>query len=280
LHGHKHFPRIDELDEHHDTIMSVVGAGTAVCPILEEQHQMGNNFNFIRMSVETNEIAIQRFRANGQGIFAPEHSQSVPLFATRAGYTVKEMSKTVTILPDGSTRTVCSKVGIRTAEKTLRSLPLSISTTAKGAKIIDIISLHDDADIRIDNRSDNILEATATLKNPLIRGREATVAWQHTIKGDAALCREDLDRLFEPGRDYDLAGVFVLHPAEWYSLEVNFAQGMRVEPFLYVEQFGNPLNINNLAIPRKNYDQFLNRFTCKIKNPEAGMRIELRWRFL
>jgi predicted MPP superfamily phosphohydrolase len=277
LHGHKHHPRVDELGVKGESIISVVGAGTAVCPILEEQHQMGNNFNFIRISVETNEVAVQRLKANGQGNFVLDYSQSLPLVAKRSGYTVKEMMKTVTISADGTTRTICSKAGIRTAEKTLRSLPLSISTQAKGAQIKEIRSLHEDAEIVVNNRSNNMLTADLILKQQLTPGREATVAWEHTITGDAAVRRQDLAALYGSEREYDATGVNVAHPAEWFSLEVNFPPGMNVEPYLDIAQFGNPININILTIPKKNHDKILNRFTCRIRNPEAGMRIQLRW---
>jgi 3',5'-cyclic AMP phosphodiesterase CpdA len=278
LHGHKHMPRVDDLIGAKGQVLTVVGAGTAVCPILEEQHQMGNNFNFIKIDPEANEISVQMFKADGLGDFSVHFSRVVPLQpSANTGYTAREMSKTVTINADRSARTICSKEGIRVLDKTLRSIPLSVSTTANGAKIIDIASRNDEAELRINNRTDTMLDAELVLREPLTKGREATVAWSHLILGDAALTKDDLRTMSDEKTDYDSAGLFVLHPAEWLNLEVNFPHGMNVSPVLYVEQFGNPLKINDLSIPRKTFDKVLNRFSCRIRKPEAGMRIEVRW---
>ena len=68
LHGHKHYPHVmtipyeNEGEQHY----TVVGAGTATCPFLEEQSGEGNSFNVLTIKPTSNLLSIQRWKAEIQ----------------------------------------------------------------------------------------------------------------------------------------------------------------------------------------------------------------------
>src|SRR5262245_17933097 len=71
LHGHKHFPHVLK-HVHANGHYTVIGAGTACCPFVEEQSGAGNNFNLIRFDAPSNVLRVTRYTADNNRVFVPE----------------------------------------------------------------------------------------------------------------------------------------------------------------------------------------------------------------
>lgn len=280
-HGHKHYPHIKPHLRSDSSVLTVIGAGTTTCRYLEEQNGMGNNFNWVTVSPELNNITIQLYRADQNGEFAPSgQPRSFPLFRKEhLGYSAKCVRKVAAITEDGTKTVTTIKEGLRVEAPgtTLRALPIRIFSTVEGSKIVDFDCDRKYAEPRFAAKSDTVIEGSLVLNEPLTYSSPpVTISYYYTLKGGTAMSQKELKTLYPPDQQKEGSRVIVTHPMRQLKIEVVFPKRFTTVPSVHVEHLGTeiPLDRINYSL---NHDDALNRWELEVSNPALDHIISMYW---
>lgn len=281
LHGHKHYPHVKPRQRSDASVLTVIGAGTATCPYSDEQNGMGNNFNWIEISPETNRFHYQFYKADGNCSFVevgdPKH---FALFRIESlGYSARRMQKTVTIQDDGTKKVTTSKEGLRveTPGKIMKTLPLRIVSDAIGGKITDFDYDDQFVGVKFDATSESIVEGYFVLKSQMeYDSAEIDLSYWYLLRSGTAMCKEDLAKLYNPAREKEESGLIIVHPTRELKIEINFPKKFKTTPEVAVEHLGIQVPIRQLN-HKFRFDQALNRCELEMSNPPIDHRITIAW---
>ena len=196
LHGHKHVPHITTQIRTDSGTLTIIGAGTATCPYLEEQATFGNNLNVIEIDPDANRGTVQRLKANQSGAFIPEMDpKPFSLFRiSREGYTIRRFRKLVAIDKDGTTTTTVAREhmvvdpGIE-----MRTLPLKIVASTPGAKIQDFSLETVLGTVQWVVDEENMYDGELVFHQPLTdKDDPATFTYRYRIESGSAMSADEL----------------------------------------------------------------------------------------
>lgn len=282
LHGHKHIPHVKPLYASDSSVLTVIGAGTGACRFLEEQHTFGNNFNWIKIDPELNQLSHQVYKANPEGEFLPITSeQNLPLFRIQpAGFSARRMKKTVTIENNGTLRVTTAKECIRIERHGMevRTLPVRIFTEAKGSKIVDF--WHDTRYGRMDKRvdSDTCIEGDFVLTAPLTYGDPGiSEFYSYSVIAGNAMKKADFANMYVSERENERTSIIVRNPMEVLELELNFPRGYPGVPRVIVTAHGAAIPLAGVSHSFEQVDILLNRWFLRVENPALNHVFGLTW---
>lgn len=278
LHGHKHWPHVTPHLRTDSSMLTVIGAGTTTCPYLEEQQTAGNNFYWIGIAPEENQLSVQLFKADGNGKFSATGSaELLPLFRIEPlGYSARMMKKTVTIAQDGTKAVTVLKEGLRVERpgKTISTFPLRVVSDAAEGEITNFDYDHTIGNVRFVAKSSNIIEGAFELKTPLIYGSSPVdLSYWYEIRNGTAMCKKDLARLYPSGTEKESTAAIVSNTIQSLRMELNFPRDFPAAPQVVIQHLGVPAPLPyNLQAHRE-----LNRWDLEIANPPIDHRIILEW---
>jgi 3',5'-cyclic AMP phosphodiesterase CpdA len=282
LHGHKHVPHASPQIRSDSSVLTVIGAGTTTCAFIEEQEAEGNNFNWINVSPESNQLSLTLYKANQKGEFRPGGPKLFPLKRVESlGYSTHRMRKAVTIERDGTMRSDVVREGIRVERpgKTIASLPMRIIATGVSSKI-DLLDFDRDiAEPKFAVKTEALIEGEWVFKTPITYGGDpVTHSYSFTIKDGVAMNQADLARLYPAGQTEEYTAVVVSHPTHSLKMEVTFPHGFPAVPRVTIEHLGSPIPINSLdPAPTPRHDNFLNRFELEVTSPPLDHLFSIKW---
>jgi hypothetical protein len=257
--------------------MVVIGAGTSTCPYLEEQSQSGNNFNYITLSPDTNQISIQRYKADGNGKFDPDGNlERYPVFKIEPyGYSAKRLRKSLDVNADGTVLGTYLREGIRVeqANKTIQNIEFEIAAEAPNAKILEVNYSKETAKIVFTHESPSFKRGRLEFKQPLTFGSKPVDLWySFKIADGTALSREQVSTIYSDNREVESTTLVVKCSAEILEMEVNFPLNYEVHPEGWVEHLGS--KVNDLAMEKDG----LNRWSLRYSSPPIDHQFHVEWR--
>jgi 3',5'-cyclic AMP phosphodiesterase CpdA len=282
LHGHKHYPHKTPDVQPGGKLITVIGAGTAMCPILEEQHGWGNNFNYIEVLPERYLVNVTLYKANGSGRFeAVGKPEAFPLTEhSDFGYSAKAFRRVVTVKEDGTKEVVTIREGVvvTTPGKVVKELPIQIYSNVKESRLANFTSNVGVASPVFSVQSDTVLKGVLLLRNPLSFGdAPITISQSYSLIGGTAMSISDLTRMYPPGREDERTSVDVSFQVQRLHMEVQFPRKFPAEPRLVVEHLGS-----DIVLPGDQYlfsvDKSLNRCSLEIAHPPLGHRVSVSWK--
>ncbi len=279
LHGHKHYPHVTTRQRSDSSILVVIGAGTTTCPYLEEQQQCGNNFNLITVSPDANQLAIQLYKADGNGQFIPQGElRQFPLFRIEPlGYSTRRIKKTIEIERDGTKSITLTREGIRIEQpgKVMNNIPFQISSDTLDGKIEDF--RFDDTHVTANTmpHGGTILRGTFDFRQQLSYGSPSIdISYSYKIKKGAAMSRVDLPKCYADGRDTESTTVILTNHVETLEIELNFPHGYPAKPQVRIEHLGAAVQCGH----EFKVDKPLNRWELIIADPPLDHRVHVEWR--
>lgn len=281
LHGHRHVPRITPEIRSDSSCLTVVGAGTATCAFPEEQHGYGNNFNFIRVSPEKNQLTISLYRANEQtGVFGEVRSPATyPLFKLHAqGYSTHLTRKVVKLFADGTTKNHIEKLGLRVEDPalTMNVLPLRVVAMAPTAKITDFEYDKQYVTARCVT-ADQSIQGDLVFRTPLTMGSAPVdVVYSYCLRSGTAMSQAQATKF--DAADGEWAAIVVSHPMQALRIEVIFPDGYQTDPRFTVERLGAEIHPDWLAKrTRAKYDRATNLYSLEVDEPPLDHTFYVRW---
>jgi 3',5'-cyclic AMP phosphodiesterase CpdA len=284
LHGHKHVPRMTTRLRADSGSLTIIGAGTATCPYLEEQGGSGNNFNLISILPAENQGTLYRLKANSLGVFEREMEKPFSLFAVpRGGYSTRRFRKVVQVEKDGTTITTVERRELRThAGLTMRTLPLKIVATTPGAKIAEFKLMCKSGTVKWRIREELEYDGEFEFHSPLMdRSDPADIIYRYRILNGIAMSAQELRKRFEKEQIHPLESTSVLISGSAGLLEivVTFPQDFHPsgKPRMSVKMLGAPVNLDLKHRPNLAYDFGRNSWTLSVSNPPLNHSISLEW---
>jgi predicted MPP superfamily phosphohydrolase len=288
LHGHKHFPHVTPQHygvrgERHYT---VIGAGTATCPFLEEQSGEGNSFNVIKLKPASNLISVQRYKANTDKEYVPHFEEPIllPLFpASRSGYRIAQSRMINDIIDgDGTCLVTHQRLGIVVDRRDfeLRRIAFGMGAAIPTAEITDILydkKVVTDLDYEVQEKARR--KGYFNLRYPIRQGSEPIDSWfTYRLKGGFCMHRADYARCY-PGnaKNEESVDAEVFHPCDELTIIVRFPPKYEISPMVRaIDQNGQNLDTRGSAF-RFQEDKLANRFTLLVTRPELQHRYSIVW---
>lgn len=286
LHGHKHFPHETTRNLSGGRHYTIIGAGTATCPIPAEQAGEGNNFNVLKIRPNANLLEVQRWKINNERRFVPQYDEPHrhALFtASESGYKMAT-SRTIARITDiqGSCVITHERLGLSVDKGgfELRNISFQWGTKSTVAEI---------ADFDYDRQA--ILEARHELNEPrrrkgyfvfrapLLWGTDPVDIW-YTYEVRRAFCLERTTfGTFYPGNDSHLESVdiSVPHPCDELSIVVEFPLRYAAAPWVRArDQNDTDLDLNQVVYTMRS-DKLANRHALLVRQPKLNHRYGIWW---
>ncbi|HKW99814.1 MAG TPA: metallophosphoesterase [Bryobacteraceae bacterium] len=289
LHGHKHFPHV--LLHHHGNTgerhYTVIGAGTATCPFVDEQSGEGNSFNVLKLKPGANHLSIQRWKANNDKKYVPVFPEPIvhPIFpASPSGYRIAQSRAINQILDDtGTCLTTSQRLGVAVDRKDyeLRSIAFSMGGSSQFAEVADFDYDRENIEsVKYDPANHKAKkDGYFLLRQPLKQGSEPIDLWfTYELKGGFCMRRSQYPN-FYPGRDGYLESVSlaVIHPSDELMLVVEFPRKYKVQPRpLAVDQNGVEVSTKGASFSFQP-DTVANRFSLVVRGPLLQHRYSISW---
>jgi 3',5'-cyclic AMP phosphodiesterase CpdA len=238
LHGHKHFPH--SLKHYYDEgrHYTVLGAGTATCPVVEEQSGEGNNFNVLTIFPTANLLEVQRWKANNDKEYVPyfPEPQQFPLFKpSDKGYKMEEFRAITRVVDMEGTFSVTHKrlrLVVDSPGRELRNIAFGMSSAPNG-EILDFEYDHASiASVKYENKLKTIYEGQLVLHQVLRQRADPIDLWfTCTVRGSLCMQRAKYTEYY-PGKiePIESVDIHVVHPCDLLTLVVEFPKNYRVEP--------------------------------------------------
>jgi 3',5'-cyclic AMP phosphodiesterase CpdA len=277
LHGHKHYPHVATHQRSDSSVLLLIGAGTATCPYLEEQATRGNNFNVVTISPEANRVSVQLHKADETGEFVPQgEPKCYPLRPIEPlGYSVRKLSKVVTIKEDGTKEVKIVKAGIHieVPGKSATRIPLRVSSDTAEGKIVDFEHTPG-SEIQFEVKTESFIQGAFVLNKPLIYDGEPVDLWySYRLENGTAMCRKDLPRLYPEGRDKEGTASIVLNPTQFLYMEVCLPQKFPWQPEVSIEHLG--AKVSSCAF--KFEQDVVNRWKLEVSDPPLQHVFFILW---
>jgi len=265
--------------------MLIVGAGTATCPILEEQAGHGNNFNLLDFDVERNEVAIRVHRANGEGKFIPVDSgRKFSIFRTQPlGYTLNELRKIADVDPGGFIRTQVVKDGLRIEREDMEIayIDLDIQATLAASEISNFSPDQTFGKFKPDFVDTRRVEGRWFLETPLKRrGGPVSLSYSYVLKNGAAMTPKQHLEYYGRERSVESTSVIIKNPTARLKLELQLPavpKRFKTEVFVEVEHMGPLLPPERFGCRLKS-DAVANRCVLEVDHPPQDHKFSLVWR--
>ena len=288
LHGHKHYPHITpqhygQIGEKHYT---VIGAGTASCPFLEEQSGEGNSFNFITIKPSSNLLSVQRYKANTDKEYMPVFDKPLllPLFqASHSGYRISRSRAINLILDaDGTCLVTHQRMGIVVDRRDfeLRKIAFGMGADSPDAEITDFV--YDKSavsELEDEDHQKSRWNGYFTLRRPLSQGSDPLDLWfTYRLKGAFCMKRTDYARFYPRQTDgEESVDVTVVHPCDELEIVVQFLPGYAVEPIPRAIDHNGQKQSTDGPLFRISLDELANRYTLQVKRPVLQHRYSIVW---
>ena len=280
LHGHKHFPHV--LPHFHPNgHYTVVGAGTACCPFVEEQSGTGNNFNVIRLDAPSNVLRVTRYTADNNQVFIPEPAVPAwPLLPpSPRGYRIHEYHFQASVLDhEGTCAIIDKRIGLiadSNSGEGLRQIAFLLGGFPDGSEIVEFRP--DDKTIASVSYERNLPGERAgsfVLKQPLKWGGErldleyrarVTRAFQMRAPADGTPAHESVE-------------VTMIHHCDIVRVTAQLPMGFAVTPQVRIrDENYSEIDPKKVAFDLT-YDDGTNRHTLVVTAPRLGYEYSLRWR--
>lgn len=286
LHGHKHFPHTFSQTRSDGSFLTVVGAGTATCPIVEEQHGHGNNFNVLDVEAEQNRFRVTRYQANVQGEFrpVPTADDAYKLFRiVPLGFSARVARKVTTVSADGTTETKIRLEGLRVDDpkRRISQFPIRISTASALSEITKFLPDETHAVAKVETNTKSLIEGSWFFRRPIAAGSPpAFLSYSYTVKAGAAMNRQEfVQRYTKPVEEAaEFVGVSVLSTYDVLEIVVQLPETLPAgqRPRTEIWQGGQSLPLADFAIAAK-YDEFERRYELKVKQPPLQHLVKVVW---
>jgi 3',5'-cyclic AMP phosphodiesterase CpdA len=279
LHGHKHFPHTLEhqyLGNHHYT---VIGAGTACCPIVSEQAGAGNSFNLIYIRPAANKLDVDRYRANNHKKFdatkIPEFPR--PLFRrSEKGYRFRERRLEMELEnDDGDCMIADLRLGLTAdsiAGNNVKQIAFGWTFSNAAAFTNFDVDTREVAHTQYDAGGAHERNGVFALKEPLSWGgnpRDLSCT-MHVKSG--------LQTRRTPENDIESFDLDMKHPADLVTIMVDFPRSYSVTPEARLWD-SNRHTVSPELVPRDLvHEKWRNRYTLTVYAPRLGDLYGIVWK--
>lgn len=286
LHGHKHFPH--SLKHYYDQgrHYTVIGAGTATCPFVEEQSGEGNSFNVLTISPAANLLEVQRWKANNDKEYVPHfpEPQQFPIFKpSDNGYKMEEFRAVTRVVDMAGTFAVTHKrlrLVVDGHGRELRNIAFGMSSSTPDGEILDFEYDHATiADVKFENKLKTVYEGQLVLHQVLRQRADPIDLWfTCTVRGSLCMQRAKYAEYY-PGKNdlTESVDVLVVHPCDLLTLVVEFPRNYLVEPRPVMQ------DQNGMEFDLKNYphkfrrDATDNSYTLTVHKPKLHHAYRIVW---
>lgn len=290
LHGHKHYPHV--LEHRYQVAGSeggdgaqhytVIGAGTACCPWLEEQAGEGNNFNLLRIRPRANMLSVDRYKADNSKTFRLATTFGpYPLRPpSPRGYRILEYhTSTVIQNLDGDCSIIDRRKGLivdANVGNERRQIAFGFGGLPATAEIVDFRSNSQDVEeVRFEKNLPHERKGVFVLKYPLRWGGDPIdLEYTCTIRRGVRMKRQSPDE----GR-HERAVLTVIHPCDRIILDVQFPPQFRATPQIQIRD-ENLQPQRPMLSERLEYDELSNRHTLIVEAPKLGFEYSLGWQVI
>jgi len=288
LHGHKHFPHVHlhHYGEGGSQHYTVLGAGTATCPFLEEQSGEGNSFNVLKLKPASNVLSIQRWKANNDKEYVPILPQPIlhPVFPpSRTGYRIAQ-SRAINQIRDASGTCLVThqRLGLMVdrTDVELKNMAFGMTGTPVVSELTYFQYDEDNIHSVIYEVNEKVRkEGYFVLRRPLRQGSDPMDLWfTYELKGGFCMRRSEFHN-FYPGDDSyeESVEVEVVHSCDQLTLVIEFPRGYQVAPRTRV------VDQNSVEIPVEGRlfsfqpDKLANRFSLVVRKPKLQHKYSIRW---
>jgi 3',5'-cyclic AMP phosphodiesterase CpdA len=279
LHGHKHFPHTMEHQYRGNLHYTVIGAGTACCPIVSEQAGAGNSFNLIHIRPAANKLDVHKYRANNNKKFdatqVPEFPR--PLFRrSEKGYRFRERRLEMEIENDSGDCVIADlRLGLNAdsvAGNNVKQIAFgwSFSNTAK------ITSFEVDnqgvSQTLYDPGGDHERKGLLVLKEPLTWGGESRDL-SCTMRVESGILTRRTSENDSESLDVDMK-----HPTDLVTIMIDFPRSYAVTPEARLWD-SNRQPISPELVPRDlAHEKWRNRYSLTVYAPRLGDLYSIVWR--
>jgi predicted phosphodiesterase len=280
LHGHKHYPHVTLHPFPNKSHATIIGAGTACCPILAEQAGEGNSFNLIEVQPSANVLKVTRYKAAPNKAFVARRDVDLhPLFTpSEKGYKMREYRSHTRIKDEnGNCEIRDQRFGL-----------VADSAVGQGVHRIrfDLHGLPPDARIEDFTHSETVSEIVyETLAENRSRERRGAFVLKSPLAwgGDAV----DFDSMAQLTRGFRMSAaqagveemsVRVSHPTDHLTIIVDFPDKFPVRPETVFQGSNYEPVPGGQVAHELEVDPFTNRYTLMVRAPQLGHAYGLRWR--
>jgi 3',5'-cyclic AMP phosphodiesterase CpdA len=283
LHGHKHVPRVTTKIRDDSGNLTIIGAGTATCPYLEDQGNYGNNFNLIDLFPADSRGSIKRMKANAVGVFETEMDKAFSLFAVpRDGYSTRRFRKVVSISADGNTAITVERQQLRThMGVVMHKLPLKIVASTPGAKISDFKLMCSSGKVDWKIRDDSEHDGEFVFHSPLTEtSKPADILYRYSIINGTAMSAAELSKRYaKEVQPIESTSIHISGSAFYAEIEVTFPHDFKPGNLrCTAKRHGAVVALDpvkhRLALEA---DPATNSFKLVLGNPPVNHSISLEW---
>jgi calcineurin-like phosphoesterase family protein len=287
LHGHKHYPHHKTITYEGDGLQhyTVIGAGTATCPFLEEQSGEGNSFNVLKIKPSANLFSLERWKAGTDKEYRPiPNPTTFPIFqASPDGYRIRQ-SIAINRIHDlnGACSVTHERRGIivDTQGAELRTLVFGMGGTAQQAKLSSL-DIDDEAisGVSFELNGERQKKGYFTLRSSLRQGSDPIDLW-FTYEMTNGFCMRLADyKAYYPESELNEESVSmdIVHPCDQMTLVVEFPRKYLVKPrFRGIDR--NRAEVK-LEPPRASFsaDPLGNRYTLVVRRPNLQNIYSIYW---
>jgi 3',5'-cyclic AMP phosphodiesterase CpdA len=287
LHGHRHVPHSVSRMRADSSLLTVVGAGTATCPFLEEQEGYGNNFNWLTVEPSLNQLHVQVYAASlASGEFATVGARKTfPLFRVPSqGYSAKMIRKVVSLGNDGTIygNMLREDLTVNTEGTKAYRFPVRLSTDESGAKIENFTReplTTPTAQLQLNVHQDTLVDGDWIIDPPMVLGSPpVTINYSYVIKGCAAMSKPEFEKSRRPGPPEEWTAIVVNYTAQSLKIEVQFPTVPRrfeTTTRVRVKQLGGEVQAS--AGYRLSHDKLSNRCVLEVTDPPLNHEIAVVW---
>lgn len=284
LHGHKHVPHIFQRPRSDASFMSVIGAGTATCPIVAEQHRQGNTFNLIDLWPDENRFRNVVYKANTEGEFkaARDEDRDYPFRLVHLGYSTARSRKIVTVESDGTTHIRMRREEIRLDDgaRQLLYIPVGVAAGSPQAEIVKFSPDETHATMKVELNTPTRISGAFHFRKPPSPGAPVPyVEYTYSIKNGTAMSRRHFDSLYpKSDKPRESVSLTVVTPTDSMELEVQlpFEFQMTADPVIEIEQGGHIFDLSSFDY-RVKVDRVARRCEVVVRNAPLSHTISILW---
>jgi len=218
---------------------TVLGAGTATCPVVEEQSGEGNSFNLLTIFPTANLLEVQRWKANNDKEYVPHfpEPQRFPLFKpSDNGYKMEEFRAITRVVDMAGTFAVTHKrlrLVVDTRDRELHNIAFGMSSSTPEGEIVDFEYDHATiAQVNFETKEKTVFEGQLMLHQVLRQGADPIDLWfTCTVRGSLCMQRAKYAEYY-PGKAGfgESVDILVVHPCDLLTIVVEFPRNYLVDP--------------------------------------------------
>lgn len=286
LHGHKHFPH--SLKHYYDDgrHYTVLGAGTATCPFVEEQNGEGNSFNVLKLYPTANLLEVQRWKANNDKEYVPHFPDPLrfPLFKpSDNGYKMEEFRAITRVQDLAGTCTVTHKrlrLVVDRRDFELRNIAFGMSSSTPSGEIFDFA--YDQVEIsqvNFETQDKDRYAGHLVLHHALRQGSDPVDLWfTYSMRGSLCMQRAEYAKYYPGKTDFiESVDIQVIHPCDLLTLVVEFPKNYRVDPRPRIEDQNAMADDLKASPPSFQRDSLDNTYTLIAHKPKLRHVYRIVW---